>query len=480
MLNSSIADVFEFLHTSRDKKLEALLQTKTEIPDFLSWCSEVSPEYDFTFDWIKYVENKQSTHDVVFVSTPPQHGKSTTFTIHKAAYLLEYYPQDAGIIVSYNSIITNRFHREILSILERRNVPLYSKSQHEIVHANLKGSISFCGFNGGITSKPCKWMIIDDPIRNAEDAYSTTYQEILWSGFQTSIMSRFQKKMKLWVTHTRWHDMDLIGQIMTKCKDLNVDLNYVYIALPAICDSEDDPLGRQIGELLCPKLFTEKDIKDKIALAEADGYALYQCKPAPPDGNLFKISDVENEFYTNMRDAPYDAIKFISVDAAFKGNSKSDFVAILLFHYDTISGNLFLEEIINERASFTKTVDMIREVVLKFEPQFGLVEAKANGDAIVDTLTKEFPIFIPINPEGGKIARAYAAQPFIKTHRLKIFKGSPNFQLFLDQFKSFPSSANDDMVDALTQAINYIKNEYGTTDYGKIAEGYHGLTTMRF
>lgn len=469
-----------YLNKLRDKKLALQQKKNNKVPEFLTWCKKVCPQYDFNYDWIKYVESEQVKNNITLLSTPPQHGKSTTFTILKSAYRLIHFPTQRGIVISYNMDVTARFHREILSILDQEGIGLYSKSQKEIVLDNLIGSISFCGFNGGITSKPADWIIIDDPIRNAEDAYSQNYQEILWSGFSTSIISRLQQNFRLEITHTRWHECDLIGQIMSKVTDLNINLPFKYINLPAICDADDDPLGRKIGDVLCPQRFSVESIKTKMLLAEGDGYALYQGRPVPPEGSIFKLEDLERGMFIEIKDVPENSVTFISVDCAFRETKNSDYVAIGLFKYNINSQKLFLIDMINERMSFTKTVDAIRSMFLKHKCQFALVEAKANGDAVIDSLSKEFPKFIPIEPEGGKIARAFAAQPFIKTGQLKVYKHMNNFMPFINQCKSFPKGSHDDMVDVFTQAINYIKKEFANCDFLSQSKNMRIFNGVRF
>ncbi len=436
-------------------------------PPFLQWCSEVSPHLNFDETWIRYVDSEQSKHKNILFSVPPQHGKSTVFTVHKAAYTFVFYPKKRGIIISFNFEITSRFHREIMAILSKHNVKLYSASKREIVHENLMGSISFCGFNSGITSKPADYIIIDDPIRNAADAYSARYQELLWSGFGTSIVPRIQKDfMFLQITQTRWHTNDLIGQIISKNKELNINLDYTYINLPAICESENDPLGRQIGEALCTNRFTVADLKSKMLMAEGDAYALYQGNPSPPDGNIFKINTIC--LFNDLTILPNDCQHFISVDARFKDDKTSgDYVAILSLAYSISAKKLFLTEIFRERVGFSETVDKIRDLMPT--NSFALIEDKANGSAIIDTLKKDFFNLIPINPEGGKIARAHAIQPFVRTHRLFVYQLCYNYNDFISEIKSFPAGTHDDMVDALTQAINYITVTLDPPDYSAIS-----------
>lgn len=459
-MQSSIVDVYSFLSKIKTKNEKKITVQPKKVPSFLKWCQSVSPQYDFSYDWIQYVEQQQSKYNVILFSVPPQHGKSTTFTIHKAAYRLIYYPNQRGLIISYNSTITRRFHREILQILERCDVPLHSASQNEIVHANLIGSISFCGIMGGITSKPADWVIMDDPIRNAEDAFSPTYQDRIRSALGTSIFSRFQESFRFELTQTRWHKLDAIGQLIDMIQEKELSLNYKYINLPAICDEENDPLGRKIGDVLCPQRFSKETIKMKMLMAEADGYALYQGRPAPPEGSIFKLADLEAGYFNDLDEIPKTAIPLISVDAAFKETKTSDYVALIVIYYDIETGFAYVREVENDRLDFEKSCNLIRNTINQYEPSIGWVEDKANGPAIINTLCRDFPMLKEIKPEGGKIARAFAAQPFIRTHRLKIFKRCKNFQKFINQLISFPADTHDDMVDALTQAINQIKNDF--------------------
>jgi predicted phage terminase large subunit-like protein len=89
-----------------------------------------------------------------------------------------------------------------------------------------------------------------------------------------------------------------------------------------------------------------------------------------------------------------------------------------------------------------------------------LVEDKANGPAIIETLTKEIPGVIAVDPEGGKVARAYAIQPEQEAGNIHLPDPTiaPWVGEFVAECSSFPRGANDDEVDQMTQAINYLRN----------------------
>jgi predicted phage terminase large subunit-like protein len=95
-----------------------------------------------------------------------------------------------------------------------------------------------------------------------------------------------------------------------------------------------------------------------------------------------------------------------------------------------------------------------------------LVEDKANGPAIIDTLGKAIPGLLAVNPEGGKIARAFAVQPTIEAGNVYLPDPSiaPWVHDFIEECASFPKGGTDDEVDAATQAINYLNNHFAGTE----------------
>ena len=196
---------------------------------------------------------------------------------------------------------------------------------------------------------------------------------------------------------------------------------------------------------------------------------------------MFKSNDIESQTFINLEDIPKSTVNFISVDCAFKDTSVSDFVAIGVYKYHMNSGLLFKINTINKRLDFDATVKECENLLRMYQCQFALVEDKANGSAVINVLNKKFPgKFIAINPEGGKISRAYAAQPFIKTKRFKIYKNMPNYNEYINQLKSFPKGSHDDMVDETTQAINYICTEYSAMDFMTVSQNMSLLNGVRF
>jgi predicted phage terminase large subunit-like protein len=108
--------------------------------------------------------------------------------------------------------------------------------------------------------------------------------------------------------------------------------------------------------------------------------------------------------------------------------------------------------------SFSATLEAIRQVSAKWpEAHRKLVEDKANGTAVIDALKSEIPGLIAVEPEGGKEARAHAVSAFVEAHNVYLPAGAPWVPGFIEEAAAFPNGAHDDQVDAMTQALNYIR-----------------------
>jgi predicted phage terminase large subunit-like protein len=169
------------------------------------------------------------------------------------------------------------------------------------------------------------------------------------------------------------------------------------------------------------------------------------------------------------KNAPRFATSVISVDAAFKGGEANDFVAIEVW---SKSGNdYYLRYCLNRHMDFPETLQAIRTVrTLYPEALAVLVEDKANGSAIIQTLQREM-FCVPVNPLGGKEARVNAVSPAIESGHVYLPQGEEWVSAFVDQFTAFPAGKHDDMVDSATQALSYLLHASG--EIPKATPRYH-------
>ncbi len=139
------------------------------------------------------------------------------------------------------------------------------------------------GVGGPLTGRGADILIIDDPVKNSEEANSDTYRERAWDWFRSVAMTRLEPNASVIIVATRWHEDDLIGRVTRVDPD-----GWRVVNLPAIAE-EVDELGRQPGDALWSDRFPLQ------ALGGDQGehwfrcwwQAMYQCHPTPLSGDVF-------------------------------------------------------------------------------------------------------------------------------------------------------------------------------------------------
>lgn len=395
--------------------------------------------------------------DILLLSVPPQFGKSTSVTETLPAWYLGQHPDKKVIICGYNEDFAVRFGRRNKEKIEEFNPKIFpdcklaaAPCSNVEFETTEKGRCISRGIMSGLTGNTADLFIIDDCIKNRQEADSETTRNAIWNEYLNSVRTRIKPGGKLIVIATRWHEEDIIGMIQ------KYEKNYTVINIPCECDSEDDVLGRKIGDSLCPEIGRGnawlRDFKQAYVGKEGSRAwtALYQGKPVAMEGNLILRS------WWKYYDEPYEGLDLpyiiISVDAAFKDGDDNDFVAIQV--WGKKNREYYLIDAIKQHLNFVDTLAAIRNFKSRYDAIFVLIEDKANGTAIINVLSAEMEGIIPVKPEGGKVTRANAVSPAIESGHVHLPRFASFVEDFVDECSSFPNGAHDDQVDAMTQALN--------------------------
>lgn len=446
--------------------------------------------------------------DILLLSVPPQHGKSYTVTETLPSWYLGKHPTDGVIIAGYESTFAESFSRRNRDKYNTivQEVFLQRDKNGDIVHdcrpnSNVQGvalwetaqggTCRAAGLKAGITGYGCELFIIDDPIKNKEQADSETVIAKIHDEMGPSVQSRIHPGGKLIVIQTRWVEGDVIGWVQENWhewiwKTINLPAEYDETA----ANIGPDPLGRKLGDSLMGAHLGDDESKlpQKIAntnrwlrskkdlVIRSDGErtwnALYQGRPSAANGNLFKEGWWKAYGRSEQLRASLEYLQ-LSIDATFKNTETSDFVAIELWGLK--GRDVYLWKLINKRMGFLETVDKIKQLVKDFPDIDELViEDKANGSAIIDTLhyEKNMPPVVAVTPLGGKFARAQATSNFVASGVVHLpddltleeevdIEWDSREQLtgkqkFIKQHSTFPYGKRDDMVDSQTQGLSRI------------------------
>lgn len=437
---------------------------------------------------------------VLIIRMPPQHGKSMTVTETLPSFYLGKFPTHRVIQISYNDTYAQRFARRNREKIKEFGKALFDieiskakDSNEEFELSNRIGAMISRGIMSGITGNPGELIIIDDPIKNKEEAESENNREKQWDEWLHSIKSRFSATGKLICIMTHWHEDDLSGRL-----EIYED-NVLTISFP--CEAEDsDILGRIKGEALFPEIGKDTQWKDRFKgsyLKDPKGgyrawLSLYQQRPTAIEGNVlkrvwwkywkirgtdlppvtFKLAD--GTFYSiEAEELPdYWDEMAQSWDCAFKDEEQNDYVCGQVWGRRVQC--YYLLDLVNDHMDLPDTMAAIEAFSIKWPKALRkFIEDKANGPAVIQLLRKKVPGLVAVNPAGGKEARVAAICPAIESGNVYI----PHPLIctwvhpFLDQCAKFPNGTNDDMVDSTSQILN--KFIYKSRDT-KATEGITG------
>ena len=426
----------------------------------------------------KFVEDMTAgLRPILILQAPPQHGKSEIVSRKLPPYLMGRFPDMRIAAASYSATLAGSMSLDVRrNLASRAHIRLFpepkDKPKYKINRngefSNPSGSGGYIGdgVGGGFTGRPADIFIIDDPLKNSEEALSPTTKESHWNWYQSTCKTRMSANSGQIIMATSWAEDDLPARIAALHAG---DARLTILRFPALNEpgeagyNPDLPRGPLIPELHPLSQLLEF----KTELSDYWWSAIYQQVPKSLGGNVFKESGIR---YYLPKDLPTKFDKVIaSWDCTFKDTDGTDFVVGQV--WGKYSADSYLLAQTRARMSFTKTVT---EVIALHDawPKTReiLIEDKANGPAVIDTLKSKVAGIIPIEPDGSKLARAHAVTSYWEAGNVHIPHPdfAPWIKDYVSELTAFPASANDDQVDATTQALRRL---YPLFNRLKIAKG---------
>lgn len=442
------------LRLLKEEKLRRLARrtpTKTpnQVADFSEWLTSVSPNYNWTWRWIVYVQSQlerftRGEFNRLMLFVPPQHGKSSLVTERYPAWRIERDPSLRVIIGAYNSTHAERFGRQIRRIVQGRVELSAERCAAGDWETYCGGGCRSVGVGAGVTGRSADLVIIDDPVRGREEAESPAYRNRVWEWYTDDVYTRLQPGGQVILIQTRWHEDDLAGRILAS----EDGPSWTLISLPAEAE-ENDPLGRAPGEPLCPERFDAAALADRKRVLGSYSYAaLYQQRPAPAEGALIK------QAWLRFYDVPPDQFDTViqSWDMAFKAEVDSSYVVGQV--WGRRGADCYLIDQVRARLDFPATIRAVCALSARYpEAKVKLVEDDANGPAVIQTLRGQVPGLVPVRATASKLARAAAISWLFEAGNVWLPRSAPWIDDYVAEICTFPSAANDDQMDATSQAL---------------------------
>lgn len=475
------------------------IKTRLEAPQRLaSFLCYANPKYQAEWFHIVIADYCQQLFEgkikKLMLFMPPQHGKSEIVSRNFPAWALGRNPDLKIVGTSYAADLANGFSSSIQrtidsqeyqrifpgtylsrSITQRNNPDAaaygYKRNIDYFEVVGHSGFYKAVGVGGGLTGTPVDIAIIDDPVKDATEAYSATYRERVWNWYNTVLSTRLHNDSKQLFIMTRWHEDDLAGRLLKAEPE-----EWTVVVIPAICEQEHDGAlqsKRHVGDALWPNKHSLTKLQKQKKRAPREFSALYQQRPTIEGGNI-----VKRDWFRKISLAEFNALRFrepmhFYLDTAYnkkKQNTDNDPSGILaacrinqyIYLYDAQQVWKEMPDLLRFLPEYIATHCGNKESMLHVEP-------KANGVSVVQMLrdTSTLNVRETPTPTDDKEVRLKVVSPRIECGRVFIVDGSWN-EDFLNEVCAFPAAPHDEFVDILGYAINDLYEDDDDTDYDSI------------
>jgi predicted phage terminase large subunit-like protein len=424
---------------------------------FERWLSFVTP----TFEWhwrhlerIRLYLDKVTAGEIdrLMLFVPPRHGKSEMVTIRYPVWRIERDPGLRVIVGAYNQLLANKFSRKAQRIAAERLELARDHAPVEDWETAQGGGMRAVGVGAGITGQGGNLIVIDDPVKNREEANSAAYRERVWDWYSDDLYTRLEPGGQIILIMTRWHEDDLAGRILAS----DDGPNWTVVSLPAEAEA-NDPLGRAVGEALCPERYPADVLARIRGVLRSSYYALYQQQPQPARGTLF-----QREWFDRGQAAPERGV-FTNVvqawDTAFSEGKEADYSACVTI--GALRNRYYVLDAWRRQIAFPDLLRWVKAKGQEWRPGAIYIEDKGSGTSAAQTLAREtgMPV-VGIAAKGSKVDRANLVTAYCESGRVSIPHGDWG-EALVDELVRFPSGQHDDQVDAFVYALSRAASSAG-------------------
>jgi predicted phage terminase large subunit-like protein len=410
----------------------------------------------------------------VIVTMPPRHGKSERVSKKFPAWHVGRNPGDEIILASYSVDLSRSFSRIARDTLTQHtgtfgvNVDPNNMSAESWGTEGHRGGVTAAGVGGAITGKGARIAIIDDPVKNAEEANSELMREKVWDWYQSTLYTRLTPDGRIIVVMTRWHEDDLVGRLLKKEADeiregTHVGERWTVINFPALAE-DDDYLGRKQGEALWPEFGFTADKMGQIK-SDVGSYvfnALYQQRPSAAGGTIFKRIHFRYFREETIHDAQYLLVgdkkylkselwSFQTVDTANSEKTINDYFVVSTWIV-TKENDLLLYDVYRTHVTGPDQKPLMKELNYRYRPRFQAIENITFGTNLIQELKREGMSVRPIKADKDKVTRSLPIAARYEVGKVWHREGALWLTDYEDELLSFPRGKNDDQVDTASIA----------------------------
>jgi hypothetical protein len=420
-------------------------------------------------DALERVEN--GTLKRLIVNMPPRHGKSELVSVNFPAWCMGRNKNRSIMAASYGAALATDFGRKVRNIMDDQDYKtLFDTRLAEDASAkgswatNGRGEYNAVGVGGSLTGKGAGILIIDDPVKNREEADSEIVSESIWDWYRSTAITRLTPDGAVVIVMTRWRDNDLVGRIQEEAK-LHSGEDWEVITLPAIAEKDEE--FRKEGEALWANHYTLENLNQtKLDIGNYEFQSQYQQNPVNRETQIFKpemFRYIELEEVRNKITSCY-----ITIDSALSKKKNSDSTGVTINWVD--NDNVWYLKAYKVKVDPTELIQLIFDLHKVYKPTAIGLEETTMTQAIAPFLDVEmakrniFPNVVPLKHGGvNKEVRIKGLLPRYDRGHIYHIKGLCND--LERELLRFPASAHDDVMDSLAYQVFLAEVPGDTFDY---------------
>ena len=406
----------------------------------------------------------------LIVSLPPRMGKSSLLSHWTPVWFLANWPHKRVGLASYSADFASRWGRMTRDTIVQNTAGLGIAVRGDLSSAanwelTSGGGMITAGVGGPFTGFGFDLLIIDDPIKNRQEASSAALRRHLWEWWQSTARTRLEPSGSVIVVMTRWAQDDLVGRLLDGFpEDDGTEYPFAddwqHIKLPALAEGED-PLGRELGVPLWPERYdTDALAATRQAIGPQEWAGLYQQRPSPVGGSVFLQQDfryfrTDHDSETHVLATPAGPLhvpqaachRFCTVDTASTLRERSDYTATATWAV-TPDRDLLLLDMQRVRVESPDITPLLVQVNARWQPGYIGVEGKSVFQA---ARRAGLPVR-ELKADTDKWTRAQPAAARLSAGSVYFPAAAPWLADFQDELVTFPNGAHDDQVDCLSYA----------------------------
>lgn len=429
--------------------------------------------------------------NVLVINMPPRHGKSRTASMF-VEWLLGRSPGTKVMTGSYNETLSTTFSKAVRNTIQEVKadpaIPVYGDVFPETHIKQGDGAMNMWALEGGynnyLATSPTGTAtgfgadieIIDDLIKNNEEANNETVLDKQWSWFTDTMLTRLETGGKIIIIMTRWSSLDLAGRALAQLPGLGYSVKHVNMKA-----LQDD------GTMLCDDVLTREEFDRRFkTLSPEIAAANYQQEPIDQQGRLYKSFKTYDQVPMDAENNPLFTGIYSYTDTADEG---SDWLASYVF--GLYNGEAYILDVTYTQAPMEETEPAVAQMFYTNKVNQATIESNNGGRGFArevermlhDQLHSNLTVIQWFHNSKNKNARIISNAPWVMQHIY--FPANwrdrwPDLFHILTRYQRAGKNAHDDGPDALTGVAEMINDQITYSDRPSLEEQEAQLRNMGF